>query len=68
MRKRIAAIFLSICMIVSLLPVSALAVDDPMDNGLETVVPTSPSGEGEGAGEVTETTPCLLYTSDAADD
>ena len=57
MRKRIAAIFLSICMIVSLLPVSALAVDDPIDNGLETVVPTSPSGEGEGAGEVTETTP-----------
>lgn len=57
MKKRIAAIFLSICMMVSLLPVSALAVDDPVDNGLETVVPTSPSGEGEGAGEVTETTP-----------
>lgn len=43
MKKRIVAVFLGICMIVSFLPVSALAVDDPMDNGLENVVPTSPS-------------------------
>lgn len=43
MKKRIVAVFLGICMIVSFLPVSALAVDDPMDNSLENVVPTSPS-------------------------
>lgn len=43
MKKRIVAVFLGICMIVSFLPVSALAVDNPMDNGLENVVPTSPS-------------------------
>lgn len=42
MKKRIVAVFLGICMIVSFLPVSALAVDDPMDNSLENVVPTSP--------------------------